>query len=94
MNVTSIIAIYALIWVISAFILLPFGVQTHDEAGLPKVPGQADSAPANFRPGRLALRATVIAAVLTALYVANYTQGWVTVDDIDVLSALVERREG
>jgi predicted secreted protein len=93
-NVTSIIAIYALIWVISAFILLPFGVQTHDEAGLPKVPGQADSAPANFRPGRLALRATVIAAVLTALYVANYTQGWVTVDDIDVLSALVERREG
>ena len=93
MNVTSIIAIYALIWVISAFILLPFGVQTHDEAGLPKVPGQADSAPANFRPGRLALRATVIAAVLTALYVANYTQGWVTVDDIDVLSALAERRE-
>jgi predicted secreted protein len=92
-NVTSIIAIYALIWVISAFILLPFGVQTHDEAGLPKVPGQADSAPANFRPGRLALRATVIAAVLTALYVANYTQGWVTVDDIDVLSALAERRE-
>ena len=93
MKMTSIIAIYALIWVISAFVLLPFGVQTHDEAGLPKVPGQADSAPANFRPGRLAVRATIIAAVLTGLYVANYVQGWVTVDDIDVLSSLVERRE-
>ena len=93
MKVTSIIAIYALIWVISAFVLLPFGVQTHDEAGLPKVPGQADSAPANFRPGRLAIRATAIAAVLTGLYVANYIQGWVTVDDIDLLSSLVERRE-
>jgi predicted secreted protein len=93
MKVTSIIAIYALIWVISAFVLLPFGVQTHDEAGIAKVPGQADSAPANFRPGRLAIRATVIAAVLTGLYVANYAQGWVTVDDIDVLSALVERKD-
>lgn len=93
MNVTSIIAIYALFWVISAFLLLPFGVQTHDEAGIAKVPGQADSAPANFRPGRLAIRATAIAAVLTGLYVANYTQGWVTVDDIDVLSALVERKD-
>lgn len=93
MKITSIIAIYALMWVISAFVLLPFGVQTHDEAGIAKIPGQADSAPANFRPGRLALRATAIAAVLTGLYVANYTQGWVTVADIDVLSSLLERKQ-
>jgi predicted secreted protein len=93
MNITSIIAIYALMWVISAFLLLPFGVQTHDEAGIAKVPGQADSAPANFRPGRLAIRATAIAALMTGLYVANYIQGWVTVDDIDLLSALVERKD-
>jgi predicted secreted protein len=82
---TSILAIYFLFWVLSAFLLLPFGVQTSDEAGVEKVPGQADSAPVNFRPGRLALRATVIAAVLCALFVANYTQGWVTVDDINFL---------
>jgi predicted secreted protein len=93
MKITSIIAIYALMWVISAFVLLPFGVQTHDEAGIAKVPGQADSAPANFRPGRLALRATIIAALVTGLYVANYSQGWVTVDDIDVLSTLLERHQ-
>lgn len=93
MKITSIIAIYALMWVISAFVLLPFGVQTHDEAGIAKVPGQADSAPANFRPGRLALRATIIAALVTGLYVANYSQGWVTVDDIDVLSSLLERHQ-
>ncbi len=88
MKITSIIAIYALFWVMSAFVLLPFGVKTHDEAGLKKVPGQADSAPANFRPGRLALRATVLAAVLSALYIANYTQGWITVEDIDLLGQL------
>ncbi len=63
--------------------MLPFGVKTHEEAGIAKVPGQADSAPANFRPGRLALRATVVAALVTALYVANYQYEWLTVADLD-----------
>ncbi|MES2698373.1 MAG: DUF1467 family protein [Pseudomonadota bacterium] len=83
MKVTSIVAIYILFWVMSAFVMLPFGVKTHEEAGIPKVPGQADSAPANFRPGRLALRATVVAALVTAIYVANYQYGWLTVADLD-----------
>lgn len=85
MQITSIAAIYFLFWVMSAFIMLPFGVRTADEAGLEKVPGQADSAPVNFRPGRLALRATLLAAALTALFVANYDYGWITMADIDFL---------
>ncbi|GAA4038786.1 DUF1467 family protein [Parerythrobacter jejuensis] len=84
MALTSIIAIYALFWVMSAFVLLPFGIKTHDEAGLPKVPGQADSAPANFRPGRVLIRATIIAVVLTTLWVLNYTYGWIGVDAINI----------
>ena len=83
MKWTSIVAIYALFWVMCAFLLLPFGVQTHDEAGVAKIPGQADSAPANFRPGRVAVRAAVIAAVVCALYVANYSYGWITPQDLD-----------
>lgn len=79
---TSILAIYFLFWVMSAFILLPFGVKTADEAGVEKVPGQADSAPVNFRPGRLLVRATILAAVLTTLYVLNYVNGWITAKDI------------
>lgn len=85
MGITSILAIYFLFWVMSAFIMLPFGVRTADEAGVEKVPGQADSAPVNFRPGRLILRATVIAAVLTALFIANFIYGWITAADIDFL---------
>lgn len=50
MQWTSIVAIYALFWVVSAFVLLPFGVRTHDEMGIEKTPGQADSAPGNFPP--------------------------------------------
>ena len=84
MKITSIIAIYALFWVMSAFILLPFGVRTADEAGVAKVPGQADSAPVNFKPGNLALRATFLSIALTALYIANYFQGWITVEDINI----------
>lgn len=88
MKLTSMIAIYALFWVMSAFLLLPFGVKTHEEAGIEKVPGQADSAPANFRPGRVVLRATLLAGVLSALFIANYTQGWISVEDIDILGQL------
>lgn len=84
MRWTSILAIYFLFWVMAAFLLLPFGVRTNEEMGLETLPGHADSAPANFRPGRLALRATILAAVLTTLYVLNYTQGWVGVEALDV----------
>ena len=85
MQITSIAAIYFLFWVMSAFIMLPFGVRTAEEAGVEKVPGQADSAPVNFRPDKLALRATIIAALCTSLFVANYQYGWLTAADIDVL---------
>lgn len=85
MQITSIAAIYFLFWVMSAFVMLPFGVKTAEEVGAEKVPGQADSAPVNFRPGRIALRATIIAALLTALFVANFINGWITVADIDIL---------
>ena len=55
---------------------------------LPAVPGQADSAPANFRPCRVVARATILSAVLCSLFVANYTFGWVEVSDIDLLGPL------
>jgi len=90
MKITSILAIYALIWVMTAFVMLSFGVQTHDEAGIPKVPGQADSAPVNFQPGRHAIRASVVAAFLTALYVVNYIYGWIGADTINLFASLLD----
>ncbi len=82
MEWSSIVAIYFLFWVASAFILLPFGVKTHEELGIEKIPGQADSAPGNFRPRLLLLRATILSILLTAIYVANYVYGWITPDTI------------
>jgi predicted secreted protein len=80
MNAYAIFAIYALFWVISAFIVLPFGIRTPDETGEILVKGQADSAPSNFRPGKVAIRATILSLIAFGLYYANYLEGWVTVD--------------
>lgn len=78
MQWTSILAIYFLFWVLSAFLVLPFGIKTADEAGEAKIPGQADSAPVNFRPWRVVVRASVLAAVMFGLFYANYVNGWIT----------------
>ena len=43
MNWFSIFAIYSLFWVLSAFVILPIGVRTHEELGMEKTVGQADS---------------------------------------------------
>jgi predicted secreted protein len=83
MKWTSIVAIYALFWVMSAFFVMPFGVKTADEAGLAKVPGQADSAPANFSAKRIIVRTTIVSALAFAAYYINYVNGWIGVDDIN-----------
>lgn len=85
MSWTSIIAIYALFWVMTAFVILPIGVRTHEELGLPKVPGQADSAPGNFQPGTIILRTTLLSGALFGLYYANYVYGWVDRHSFDWL---------
>ena len=83
MKWTSVLAIYFLIFCLTAFVTLPFGVKTAEEAGAEHVPGQADSAPYRFDLPRHLIRAGVIAALLTVLFVANYLFGWITVDDLD-----------
>ena len=83
MQFTSILAIYSLFWVLSAFLVLPFGVRTPDESGEEMVPGQAHSAPSNFRPGRVLFRATILSVVLFGLYYANYVNGWIGPEDLN-----------
>jgi predicted secreted protein len=79
----SILAIYALFWVMSLFLVLPFGVRTDEEAGVERLPGHAESAPHGFSFGRAALRATIVSALLFGLFYLNYVYGWVSVDMLD-----------
>lgn len=80
------LAIYMLFWAVSAFFVMPFGVKTHDEdENAERVPGQVTSAPVNFRPGRVVLRATILSAVAYALFMLNLKYGWVTIDDLSLV---------
>ena len=83
MAFTSIVAIYFLVFAFSAFVLLPFGVRTDEEAGTPKIPGQADSAPHRFNVRRHFVKAAILGAILFGLYYANWTYGWLTPNDLD-----------
>jgi predicted secreted protein len=83
MKLGSIIAIYFLFFCAAVFVLLPFGVKTDEEAGTPKVPGQADSAPHHFDLRRHLVKAALLATVLFALYYANWTYGWIRPEDLD-----------
>ena len=78
MRWTSALAIYFLFWAFSVFLVLPCGVRTTEEAGGDRVPRQADSAPHDFRPGRIARRVTVVATIAFVLFYANYTFGWIS----------------
>lgn len=79
----SALAIYFLFWVLSAFLVLPLGIKTSDEAGHARVPGQADSAPAHFAAGKTMVRATVLSVVLFGAFWLNYQYSWVTIEMLD-----------
>ena len=78
------LAIYVLFWVLAAFLVMPFGLRTHDDANAELIQGQVSSAPVNFNPKKVAIRATLLSLVLFGLYYANYVYGWLTIDSIDV----------
>ncbi|HVL79664.1 MAG TPA: DUF1467 family protein [Sphingomicrobium sp.] len=83
MQIGSILAIYFLFFVASAFVLLPFGVKTDEEVGAEKVPGQADSAPHHFDLKRHLGKAALLALLLFVLFYANWNFGWIEADDLD-----------
>jgi predicted secreted protein len=84
MRWTSALAIYVLFWSFSVFLVLPFGVRTTEEAGGERVPGQADSAPHDFRAGRVALRVTAVATIAFAAFYINYVNGWITPESVNL----------
>ena len=88
MQVTSMIAIYFLMWAFSVFLVLPFGVKTSDEAGVDRIPGQAESAPATFRPWRFVARTTIVASVIFALFMLNYRYGLVSAYTFDFFGGM------
>ncbi|WP_174292770.1 DUF1467 family protein [Sphingomonas bacterium] len=87
MRWTSIVSIYVLFWAMSVFLVLPWGVRTTREVGGDLVPGQADSAPHEFRLGLIAKRVTIVATSLFLLFLVNYHFGWIGPEMFDFSGA-------
>lgn len=62
MNITGAIILYAVLWFIILFILVPIGYVSQEESGR-VVPGTPSGAPAKSRLGRKMLWAAIIAGV-------------------------------
>lgn len=86
MNLTGAIVLYAVLWFLTLFVLLPFGEKSQAEAG-EIVPGTPAGAPSNPQLKRKAIWATIIAAVLWAVIAWVILGGVVTRADIEALDA-------
>jgi predicted secreted protein len=84
MTLSFAIAIYAIIWWIVLFAMLPIGVRTQEEKG-EVAPGTAESAPHRPRLLPKMLATTIIASVVFAVVYAIIVHRVVTLDQIPFL---------
>lgn len=82
MTITAALVLFAVIWFLTLFVVLPLSHKTQGEAG-EIVPGTHASAPAEFRPGRVARNVTLIASVLWIVIAGTILSGVITVRDLD-----------
>lgn len=82
MNLVGGIAIYCIIWFLTLFAVLPFGVRTSEEEGAELVEGAADSAPANPRMGRKVLITTGVAFIIWLAIFVTLEYRLISLDDI------------
>lgn len=75
MQLISTFAVYFVIWWITLFAVLPFGLRTQGEDG-EVVLGTVESAPTRFRAGRVVLLTTLVSgAIYAAWYVVSTRYG-------------------
>jgi predicted secreted protein len=85
MSITTALAIFALIWWVTLFTVLPFGIRSQHEAGPdeePAAPGTDPGAPAHFSLGRKLLWTTVVSGVIYAACYVVYVEHLVTIDGL------------
>lgn len=83
MTITAAIVVFACVWFLTLFVVLPIGLRTQAEAGAVE-PGTPASAPAGSIMRRKFLWTTAIAAPISAAIVAVIAWGGLTIQDIDV----------
>lgn len=83
MNIVSAIVLYAVIWFMTLFVVLPLRLKTQGDTG-DVVPGTHASAPADPQLGKRAIIVTIAATIIWAIIAGIIVSGWITVEDLDV----------
>ena len=81
------LAIYFVIWWVTLFLTLPFGVRSQHEDG-ESVAGTDPGAPVMARMGRKLIWTTVISAVLFAVSILAYNAGLLNVERLSKLMGM------
>jgi predicted secreted protein len=87
MTIASGLVLYAVLWFLTMFVVLPIRLRTQGDEGS-VVPGTQAGAPANFRPRRTMLIVSLIAAAIWAALVAVLVWGDIGVRDIDIFNRM------
>lgn len=81
--------LYAMLWFLSLFVVLPLRLTTQGEAGN-VVKGTPESAPADPQMRRRLLIATIASAVIWLPIAAIIISGAVTIEDVDFLRRAIQ----
>lgn len=87
MTITSAIVLYAVIWFVVLFVVLPLRLKSQDETG-DVVPGTPRSAPDNPQLRRKLLTVTWVSALIWIVVAGIILSGLITVRDIDVFNRM------
>jgi len=85
MSVTTVLAIYFIVWWVVLFAVLPWGVRSQDESG-DVTPGTDPGAPAVHTVWMKLLWTTIIASVVFAVMAAVYLLGLIPYDFLTAIS--------
>lgn len=90
MTIFSSFVLFAVIWFLTLFVVLPLRLTTQGEAGQ-VVPGTPESAPADPQIRKRMLITTGVAVVIWGLIVAIILSGIIGIDDMDILFRMTYR---
>jgi predicted secreted protein len=86
-TISTALAIYFVIWWITLFLTLPFGVRSQHEDG-EGAPGTDPGAPVMARMGRKLIWTTVISALIFAVAMLAYNAGYLNIERLSKLMGI------
>jgi predicted secreted protein len=87
MSISAAIVLYAVLWFLTLFVVLPLRLTTQGDAG-EIVPGTPAGAPVEANLKKKAKIVTIVASVLWAVLFTIIVTGAITVRDFDVMNRL------